>query len=248
MNLTTLDIIVSIIYFVTAFGYAINLFRKKQNQKLLKIIYLSLGFLLPYCLFLEIINHCVWFLIPTIFFALFYWQFHKRPARLINGWLFMLFWLVFAGYLTLIGITTKSLIPFGVLGLFLIIFILLVAFGIYGLIIFLLWNSYVVFKKESRSLANMLTFICAIGLILYLFLQIFRDHLPHWLLSFLALPTVITGYFMFVLFNFLICVWIYQFLRPKLNQDYLIVLGAGLINGERVTPLLAQRINRAIGD
>ncbi|MCJ0602314.1 hypothetical protein MMJ02_10840, partial [Enterococcus cecorum] len=158
----------------------------------------------------------------------------------------MLFWLVFAGYLTLIGITTKSLIPFGVLGLFLIIFILLVAFGIYGLIIFLLWNSYVVFKKESRSLANMLTFICAIGLILYLFLQIFRDHLPHWLLSFLALPTVITGYFMFVLFNFLICVWIYQFLRPKLNQDYLIVLGAGLINGERVTPLLAQRINRAI--
>lgn len=45
---------------------------------------------------------------------------------------------------------------------------------------------------------------------------------------------------------FLICVWIYQFLRPKLNQDYLIVLGAGLINGERVTPLLAQRINRAI--
>ena len=56
MNLTTLDIIVSIIYFVTAFGYAINLFRKKQNQKLLKIIYLSLGFLLPYCLFLEIIN------------------------------------------------------------------------------------------------------------------------------------------------------------------------------------------------
>ena len=246
MNLTTLDIIVSIIYFVTAFGYAINLFRKNQNQKLLKIIYLSLGFLLPYCLFLEIINHSVWFLIPTIFFALFYWQFHKRPARLINGWLFMLFWLVFAGYLTLIGITTKSLIPFGVLGLFLIIFILLVAFGIYGLIIFLLWNSYVVFKKESRSLANMLTFICAIGLILYLFLQIFRDHLPHWFLSFLALPTVITGYFMFVLFNFLVCVWIYQFLRPKLNQDYLIVLGAGLINGERVTPLLAQRINRAI--
>ncbi|XBG80915.1 hypothetical protein V4S33_08320 [Enterococcus cecorum] len=85
MNLTTLDIIVSIIYFVTAFGYAINLFRKKQNQKLLKIIYLSLGFLLPYCLFLEIINHSVWFLIPTSFFALFYWQFHKRPARLING-------------------------------------------------------------------------------------------------------------------------------------------------------------------
>ena len=86
-----------------------------------------------------------------MFGALFYCQFHKRPAKLINGWLFMLFWLVFAGYLALIGITAKSLIPFGVLGLFMIIFVLLVAFGIYGLIIFLLWNSYVVFKKESRS-------------------------------------------------------------------------------------------------
>lgn len=79
MNLTTLDIIVSIIYFVTAFGYAINLFRKKQNQKLLKIIYLSLGFLLPYCLFLEIINHSVWFLIPTIFLLYFIDSFINAP-------------------------------------------------------------------------------------------------------------------------------------------------------------------------
>lgn len=46
MSLTTLDIIVSLFYFVTTFVYTINLFRKKQNQKLLKIIYLSLGFLL----------------------------------------------------------------------------------------------------------------------------------------------------------------------------------------------------------
>lgn len=33
MNLTTLDIIVSLIYFVTAFGYAIHLFKKKTKSK-----------------------------------------------------------------------------------------------------------------------------------------------------------------------------------------------------------------------
>ena len=36
MNLTTLDIIVSIIYFVTAFGYAINLFKKNKIKNCLK--------------------------------------------------------------------------------------------------------------------------------------------------------------------------------------------------------------------
>lgn len=37
-----------------------------------------------------------------------------------------------------------------------------------------------------------------------------------------------------------------NFYVQNLHQDYLIVLGTGLMNGERVTPLLAQRINRAI--
>jgi len=39
---------------------------------------------------------------------------------------------------------------------------------------------------------------------------------------------------------------IYQFNRPRLRQDYIIVLGAGLLNGDEVSPLLAQRIMRGL--
>ncbi len=39
---------------------------------------------------------------------------------------------------------------------------------------------------------------------------------------------------------------IYQFNHPRYDQDFIIVLGAGLLNGEKVSPLLAQRIDKAI--
>ena len=46
--------------------------------------------------------------------------------------------------------------------------------------------------------------------------------------------------------NFLTVSFLYQFNRPRYNQDFIVVLGAGLINGETVSPLLAKRINKAI--
>lgn len=52
-------------------------------------------------------------------------------------------------------------------------------------------------------------------------------------------------YFFFHLTNFLTAYFLYQFNRPKLNQDFIIVLGSGLIN-DKVPPLLASRINKAM--
>lgn len=39
---------------------------------------------------------------------------------------------------------------------------------------------------------------------------------------------------------------LYQFNFPKYNKDYIIVLGAGLLNGDQVSPLLGQRIDRGL--
>ena len=53
--------------------------------------------------------------------------------------------------------------------------------------------------------------------------------------------------YLFVVFlNFLSISVIYQFNHPRYNQDFIIVLGAGLLNGTTVSPLLAKRINKAI--
>ena len=53
-------------------------------------------------------------------------------------------------------------------------------------------------------------------------------------------------YFAVAFLNFLTVSVLYQFNHPRYRQDYIIALGAGLIDGERVTPLLARRIDTAI--
>lgn len=47
-------------------------------------------------------------------------------------------------------------------------------------------------------------------------------------------------------YNFLTVSTLYQFNQPRYTQDYIVVLGSGLINGEIVPPLLQARINKAI--
>ena len=49
-----------------------------------------------------------------------------------------------------------------------------------------------------------------------------------------------------IYYNFLTVSTLYQFNQPKYTQDYIVVLGSGLINGEIVPPLLQARINKAI--
>jgi hypothetical protein len=53
-------------------------------------------------------------------------------------------------------------------------------------------------------------------------------------------------YYFFSFMTILTSSLLFNHLKPKFNQDYLIVLGAGLINGETVTPLLAGRIDAAL--
>jgi len=57
--------------------------------------------------------------------------------------------------------------------------------------------------------------------------------------------SLINVYFFIHLSNFLTAYFLYQFNRPRRNQDFIIVLGSGLIN-DKVPPLLASRINKAI--
>ena len=53
-------------------------------------------------------------------------------------------------------------------------------------------------------------------------------------------------YLLLVFSNFILSSFIYGIYRPLLRQDYIIVLGSGLMGGNRVTPLLAGRIDRAL--
>ncbi|MGM0124958.1 hypothetical protein IGI37_002352 [Enterococcus sp. AZ194] len=185
--------------------------------------------------------------VPLIFLGIFLFSYFQAKSRLINGLLFNLFLISFGGYLVVLMLQASDFILGGLLVLIGIPVFLLLMFGLYALILFLYWNGWVVLRKESHSLANLLTLFLAVFLTLTLvFYMVIIRYLPEpvAMLSFIV-PTVLM-YLLVVLYNFLTVTVLYQFNRPRYQQDYIIVLGAGLIDGERVTPLLAKRIDKAI--
>ena len=207
----------------------------------------SLASLFVYLAAIEIPKGSFFVVIPLLFLGLFLQSYFRTKARLLNGFLFNLFIIVFGGYLLYNIFTTTSIIVGGLLAVVLVAFLLIVFFGIAALLIFLYWNAIVVMKKESHSLANLLTLLLAIFLTVYLVYDHFiAQQLPLWLSGFLSCLPLIMGYFFLVFFNFLTISLLYQFNHPRYDQDYVMVLGAGLLNGEKVTPLLARRIDAAI--
>ncbi|BCA85405.1 membrane protein [Enterococcus saigonensis] len=196
---------------------------------------------------IELLNGGYFFIFPLAYLAIFLWSYFKNKARLLNGVLFNILIFVFGFYLIYNVSMTSSIVAFGLLGLAALFLASVLVFGFVSLIIFLYWNALIVLKKESRSLANMLTLLLAIFLTFFLVYDHFiAQRLPDWLTILLAALPVIMGYFALVFFNFLSVSILYQFNHPKPNQDYIIVLGAGLLNGDTVSPLLAKRIDVAI--
>lgn len=187
-------------------------------------------------------------IILTLALIIFLFSWLKEPRRLLNGILFTFFLLTFAVWLTILVFSTnlKALrMVYGglVLAFFLLVF-LLVSFSW----VFCLWNAYFVWKYESHTLPNLLTLILGIALIFIWIISLFGParYLPRWLNVLLTCAPVIALYLACIMYNYLVNSLLYQFVPRRYHQDYLIVLGAGLINGEKVTPLLASRINRAI--
>ncbi|WP_246147732.1 YdcF family protein [Secundilactobacillus folii] len=193
--------------------------------------YIKFGWLLT-CLFL-------------ICFGLSYW---RNRTWLRNGIWFSLFfytfWLTVA--ITIIGTGNNAIIyPVGFLFLFLL-FCLALVFVLQAIL--LLWNARIVWKRESHSLANSLTLLLGIVLILLPFIShLINNYLPpFWSDLMITFPALCILYAIFWFYNYLTVLVLYQFYWPRLNQDFIIVLGAGLMNGNQVTPLLRQRIDRGI--
>ena len=99
-------------------------------------------------------------------------------------------------------------------------------------------------RHESHTLANMLTLYLGLAILILPFLgNLLSSHVPQPVSYFLTVvPNLVIFYLGFWFYNYLTMLTIYQFNWPRLRQDYIIVLGAGLLDGDRVSPLLGQRI------
>lgn len=171
-----------------------------------------------------------------------------EPRRLINGILFTIFLILLAAWTTIMIFSThlktlQMVYALLVLGFFFLVFVV-IAFSW----LFCFWNAYFVWKYESHTLPNLLTLLLGISLIAVWIISLSGParYFPRWLNALLMTAPVIAVYLLFIMYNFLVNLLLYQFVPRHYNQDYLIVLGAGLLHGEVVTPLLAARIDRAI--
>lgn len=186
-------------------------------------------------------------ILTLVSLLIFLYSFRKDPRSMINGFLFnslLIFFVLFC----LFGYFDHHIQIFLYLGVLPFAFmVLILPFAFLTLIIGLIVNTRILMKKEGRRLRNALPLLIALVMIVFLLInelkitQLFSDPFVFFLMGIM----IIIFYFMLHIFNFFTAYLLYQFNRPKLNQDYIIVLGSGLIN-DRVPPLLASRIHKAI--
>ncbi|MFJ9696962.1 YdcF family protein [Kitasatospora sp. NPDC101183] len=123
--------------------------------------------------------------------------------------------------------------------------VLLPALGTVALVWFLIANGLTMIRKEGRRPANLLSLLAGLGIIglFALMAAAIATRSPR--LGVLAGTLLLVVLYVSFLF---VCFVGYAFLygrhRPRRDVDFVVVLGSGLIGGERVPPLLASRIDR----
>ncbi|MDT3494499.1 YdcF family protein [Bacillus toyonensis] len=171
----------------------------------------------------------------------------KDPRKIINGFLFNAFICFFLLFCVIVSLNSDSAVLRYIIFLPCLALLIMLPFGIVALMFGLFLNARILMKREGRRFTNCLTLLAALGMLFFMLLPIIN---PASLVSSHLEPifagiSLISFYFFIHLSNFLSAYFLYQFNRPRRNQDFIIVLGSGLIN-DKVPPLLASRINKAI--
>ncbi|MFD1413259.1 YdcF family protein [Oceanobacillus jeddahense] len=185
--------------------------------------------------------------IPLFFFILFLINYLRDPRKLINGLLFNSFLITFILFCVFFYIYIDGPYQYIVLVFPFFLLVVLIPFGVLALIAGLFYNAKVLRQKEGKRFRNSLTLIMAIGILTLIIINLVNptQFFPEYLQPLFSGAGLVVFYVFLHMFNFLTAYGLNQWKRPKRNQDFIIVLGSGLIN-DRVPPLLASRIDKAI--
>ncbi|PCG85634.1 hypothetical protein CIB93_12945 [Streptomyces sp. WZ.A104] len=113
---------------------------------------------------------------------------------------------------------------------------------------FLLVNGLTMVRKEGRRPANLLSGLAGVGIFVVLTLVATADYFggSNAYRSFILAVVLITGYIGFLFLCFLAYAFLYGRIRVRGDVDFVVMLGSGLIAGERVPPLLASRLRAGL--
>ena len=177
-------------------------------------------------------------------------SFWKDNRSLWNPVLFLLS--LISGYISLSHLLYKNGYENIQLAFYVVTFVLL-PFLIFLSGIFLIYNGVILLKREGRSKANYLSTLFGIVILVFFPLISFRlggqnelfytNHFLNILFVFIFYSYFIFG---FAFAGFMLYSILYLFIPKKKHYDFIIIHGAGLLGGEKVTPLLKRRIDKAV--
>lgn len=206
-----------------------------KGEKMLKILLIILGIFL-------ICSACFWFVLK-----------HERrtlwAGMTFTASLFSFALLIFIILTDLTDLYSKNhpwLISIFLLILLSILF-LIIAFVLF-LIGLLIYDGIKIIIKEGNNWHNYLSL--GLGLVFIAFLLIYPNfgnlYINDWVTYLYVFILLTSLYFIYIMVMYTFTAWI-NLINPKHPQlDYVVVLGAGLLHGKEVSPLLAARINRGI--
>jgi uncharacterized SAM-binding protein YcdF (DUF218 family) len=122
---------------------------------------------------------------------------------------------------------------------------LVVAFGPFMVGGYLVLNGITMARREGVRPVNLLSLVTGIGVFALIGLMFATVTVRSRELSlFTAITGLLSGYVSFLLVSYVIYAFVYSRLTRYHDADFVMVLGSGLRDGVRVTPLLASRLER----
>jgi uncharacterized SAM-binding protein YcdF (DUF218 family) len=124
--------------------------------------------------------------------------------------------------------------------------LLLMVVGPFLLAVYLLGNGVTMIRKEGPRLASLLPLLAGGGILAVtgLVLAVPLAHSGQLDLS-ASVIMLVSGYVSFQCVSFVLYAFCYGRLRVPRHAEFVVVLGSGLLDGGRVPPLLASRLDRA---
>lgn len=133
---------------------------------------------------------------------------------------------------------------------------LLIVLGVLALIVgfvllligMLIYNGIKIILREGNHWTNYLSL--SLGLLFIVFLVVYPNfghfYVNDWVTYIYIFILLVTLYFIYIMMMYTFTSLINLYNPKSIHLDYVVVLGAGLLNEDQVSPLLAARINRGI--
>ena len=184
-----------------------------------------------------------------VYFGIFFIFYLSDKRRIFNGVLLTFGLFLILGDLTILALNTQN--SFWLLAGIGIFLFALFLFPIGSLILgaVLLMRSPQLWAKEGVSVQHSLSLIFGLAFLLGWFvipMGLSHSQSLPWILNLAFLAgAVLYLYLIFTFVCYLVSSWLFKLNRPRLNQDFLIILGCK-VTEQGLTPLLKQRCDRAL--